>query len=320
MPLTTLRPLGRSAIAVSPLCLGGNVFGWTADESTSFAILDAFVDAGGNFIDSADVYSRWVPGHRGGESETVIGRWLARSGKRSRVVIATKVGMDMGPQRKGLSSAWIERAVDESLKRLGIDCIDLYQSHTDDADTPIADTLGAYARLIEKGKIRAIGASNFGAGRLAEALAVAAHGRLPAYVSLQPLYNLYDRAVFEAELGPLCRREGIAVIGYYSLAAGFLTGKYRSEADLAKSPRGAGVGKKYLNPRGLKILAALDDVAGRLGSTPGNVALAWLLAQPDVTSPIVSASTVEQLRQIVAAADLGLDASALAALDAASAE
>ena len=320
MPLTSLRPLGRSGIGVSPLCLGGNVFGWTADEPTSFAILDAFVDAGGNFIDTADVYSRWAPGHSGGESETVIGRWLARSGKRSKVVIATKVGMDMGPQRKGLSPAWIERAVDESLKRLGIDCIDLYQSHTDDADTPIADTLGAYARLIEKGKIRAIGASNFGAARLAEALAAAGLARPPAHVSLQPLHNPYHPAGFGGELGPLCQREGIAVLNYYSLAAGFLTGKYRSEADLSKSPRGAGVGKKYLNPRGLKILAALDEVAARLASTPGNVALAWLLAQPVVTSPIVSASSVEQLRQIAAAADLVLDAPAIAALDAASAE
>lgn len=319
MPLTTLRPLGRSAIAVSPLCLGGNVFGWTADESTSFAILDAFVDAGGNFIDSADVYSRWVPGHRGGESETVIGRWLARSGKRSRVVIATKVGMDMGPQRKGLSSAWIERAVDESLKRLGIDCIDLYQSHTDDASVPLDETLRAFDRLIRAGKVRAIGASNHTAPRLAQALETSAAAGLPAYQCLQPLYNLCDRAGFEEALEPLCRDKGLGVIPYYALAAGFLTGKYRSEADAGKSARGPNTIRKYLNPRGLAILAALDEVAARVGRAPGQVAIAWLLSRPSVTAPIASATSLAQLRELLDAATLTLDADALGRLDRASA-
>lgn len=314
------RVLGSSGIEVSSLCFGGNVLGWTADEATSFALLDAWVDAGMNFIDTADVYSRWAPGHAGGESETLIGKWLARSGRRAQVVIATKVGMDMGPGRKGLSPGWIERAVDESLTRLRTDCIDLYQSHTDDPDTPIAETLGAYERLIRQGKIRAIGASNYTAPRLAEALAVARAQHLPAYVSLQPLYNLTDRAAFEADLGPLCLREDVAVIPYYALAAGFLTGKYRTPDDARLSPRGAGVVKKYLNERGLRILHALDTVAGRLGATPGNVALAWLAGRPSVTAPIVSASNVGQLRQIVASASLQLDDASVAALDAASAD
>ncbi len=313
------RTLGKSGIEVSSLCFGGNVFGWTADEATSFSLLDAFVAGGGNFIDTADVYSRWVPGHTGGESETLIGKWLARSGRRDAVVIATKVGMDMGTG-KGLSPAWIEKSVDASLKRLQTDRIDLYQAHQDDPDTPLADTLGAFARLIEKGKVRAIGASNYSAARLAQAQAVATQAGLPAYVSLQPQYNLYDRAMFEAELEPLCVAQGLAVINYYPLAAGFLSGKYRGEADVAKSPRGAGIQKKYLNPRGLAILAALDEVAGRLAASPAQVALAWLMARPSVTAPIASATSLVQLAQLLAAARLSLDARAIDLLDRASTE
>jgi len=310
-----LRPLGRSALMVSPLCFGGNVFGWTVDEPTSFALLDAWVDAGFNFIDTADVYSRWVPGHAGGESETVIGRWLAQGGgRRDKVVIATKVGMD-----KGLSPQWITQAVEDSLRRLQVDCIDLYQAHKDDEATPLEETLECFARLVKDGKVRAIGASNYGAARLAEALHTSERLGLPRYESLQPNYNLYDRAEFERELLPLCLREHVGVIGYYSLAAGFLTGKYRSAEDAAKSARGGGVVKKYVNERGLRILAALDDAGRGLGATPGQVAIAWLLAQPGVTSPFASATSLAQLQELVAAARLKLDADTLRKLDAASA-
>ena len=312
------RPLGRTGLQVSPICFGGNVLGWTADEATSFSLLDAFVDAGFNFIDSADVYSRWVPGHTGGESETVIGRWLAQGGRRDKVVIATKVGFDMGVG-KGLSAAWIERAVEDSLKRLRTDHIDLYQSHTDDAATPLEETLAAYDRLIKAGKVRAIGASNFSAARLEEALKVAARDGLPAYQCLQPQYNLYERAGFENELEALCAREGLAVINYYSLASGFLTGKYRSADDAGKSARGAGVAKKYLNDRGFAILAALDAVAARTRATPGQVAVAWLLARPGVTAPIASATSLAQLSELLGAVRLKLDAEAIAQLNRASA-
>jgi aryl-alcohol dehydrogenase-like predicted oxidoreductase len=310
-----LRNLGRSALQVSPLCFGGNVFGWTVDEPTSFALLDAWVEAGFNFVDTADVYSRWVPGHAGGESETVIGRWLAQGGgRRDKVVIATKVGMD-----KGLSPQWITQAVENSLRRLQVDCIDLYQAHKDDEATPLEETLECFARLVKEGKVRAIGASNYGAARLAEALQTSERLGLPRYESLQPNYNLYDRAEFERELLPLCLREHVGVIGYYSLAAGFLTGKYRSAEDASKSARGGGVVKKYVNERGLRILAALDEVAHGLGATPGQVAIAWLLAQPGVTSPIASATSLAQLQELVAAARLKLDADTLRKLDAASA-
>ncbi|HEY8356255.1 MAG TPA: aldo/keto reductase, partial [Ramlibacter sp.] len=246
------RPLGRSQLQVSPLCFGGNVFGWTADERTSFSLLDAWVDAGFNFIDTADVYSRWVPGHAGGESEAVIGKWLKASGRREQVVIATKVGIDMGEGRAGLKAARIQQAVEASLRRLGVDHIDLYQAHKDDPDTPLEETLEAFARLVEAGKVRAIGASNYAAARLREALDVSARQGLPRFESLQPLYNLYDRFEFEAELEPLCRQEGVAVINYYALASGFLTGKYRSAGDAAKSARGKNTVGKYLNPRGLR--------------------------------------------------------------------
>src|SRR5262245_60274351 len=260
------RRLGNSGVQVGPLAFGGNVFGWTADESTSFRLLDAFVGAGFNLIDTADVYSRWVPGNQGGESETILGKWLRRSGKRDQVVIATKVGIEMGPDDKGLSRAYILRAVDRSLRRLQTDYIDLYQSHTDDEKTPLEETLGAFADLIRQGKVRAIGASNYSAGRLAQALRVSEESTLPRYECLQPPYNLYDRAPFEEALEPLCVKEGLGVITYFPLAAGFLTGKYRSEADLSKSPRGTKV-KNYLNERGLRILRALDEVARRCGST-----------------------------------------------------
>jgi aryl-alcohol dehydrogenase-like predicted oxidoreductase len=315
-----LRSLGRSGLQVSPLAFGGNVFGWTVDEALSFRLLDAWLDAGFNFVDTADVYSSWVPGHSGGESETIIGKWLRQTGKRNRVVLATKVGKPMGEGKKGLSPAYIREAVDASLKRLKTDHIDLYQSHDDDAETPLADTLGAFAALIKAGKVRAIGASNYSAPRLAEALDVAEREGLPRYESLQPLYNLYDRAVFEDTLEPLCLERGVGVINFYALAAGFLTGKYRSEADAAKSARGANTTKKYLNPRGLRILAALDAAAKARGATPGQIAIAWQIARPSITAPIASATSQKQLDELVAAASLALDAETIAALDAASAE
>lgn len=315
-----LRRLGRSGLQVSPLAFGGNVFGWTVDEKLSFRLLDAWLDAGFNFVDTADVYSSWVPGHSGGESETIIGKWLRQSGKRNQLVLATKVGKPMGEDRKGLSPAYIRQAVDASLKRLQTDHIDLYQSHDDDADTPLADTLGAFAELIKAGKVRAIGASNYSAPRLAEALDVAERQGLPRYESLQPLYNLYDRAVFEEALEPLCLERGVGVINFYALAAGFLTGKYRSEADAAKSARGASTTKKYLNPRGLRILAALDEVARPRGATPGQVAIAWQIARPSITAPIASATSIPQLQELAAAGRMSLDAEAIALLDRASAE
>jgi aryl-alcohol dehydrogenase-like predicted oxidoreductase len=312
------RPLGRSGLLVSPLCLGGNVFGWTADEATSFRLLDAWVDAGMNFIDTADVYSRWVPGHGGGESEAVIGRWLKKSGKRDRVVIATKVGKDMGDGKAGLAPAYLRRAVDASLQRLQTDVIDLYQSHDDDPATPLDETLGAYAELIRAGKVRSIGASNFSAARLSEALAVSATLGLPRYECLQPLYNLVERPAYEAELEAVCVQHGLGVINFFALARGFLTGKYRSEADLAKSPRGQGV-KAYLNERGMRVLAALDAVAQRLNATPAQVALAWQIARPSITAPIASATSLQQLDDLVAAVRLTLDADAIRSIDVASA-
>ena len=309
--------LGRSGLQVSPLCFGGNVFGWTADEATSFKLLDAWVDAGLNFIDTADVYSRWVPGHSGGESETIIGKWLKKSGKRDKVVIATKVGKDMGDAKVGLAPAYIRSAVEASLKRLQTDVIDLYQSHDDDAKTPLAETMGAYADLIKAGKLRAIGASNFTAARLSEALAVSeAHG-LPRYECLQPLYNLVERPAYEAELEAVCVHHGLGVINFFALASGFLSGKYRTAADLNKSPRGEGAAK-YLNAHGLGVLAALDSVAARLNSTPAQVALAWQIARPSITAPIASATSLDQLKGLVAAASLKLDADAIRSIDLAS--
>jgi len=308
-----LRQLGNSALAIAPLAFGGNVFGWSADEKRSFELLDAFVDAGFNLIDTADVYSAWVPGNRGGESETIIGRWLKQSGKRDQVVIATKVAK--WAEHPGLSPVNILQAVDGSLQRLQTDHIDLYQAHEDDASVPLAETLGAFARLIEAGKVRVIGASNYGADRFADALAVAKQHNLPRYESLQPEYNLIDRADYEKTLEPLIRAESIGVICYYSLASGFLSGKYRSAADLARSSVRGGAVKKYLNPRGLQILAALDAVAAAHHATPAQVALAWLIARPGLTAPIASATSVEQLDELAGAAKLQLTANEIAALD-----
>jgi aryl-alcohol dehydrogenase-like predicted oxidoreductase len=316
--LTKTRKLGNSGLDVSPLMLGGNVFGWTVDEASGFKILDAFVDSGLNFIDTADIYSTWVPGHTGGESETIIGNWLKRSGKRSKIVLATKVGMQM-PAGKGLKKNYIFQAVEDSLRRLQTDHIDLYQSHEDDPSTPLEETLGAYAELIKQGKVQAIGASNYSADRLAESLKVSKQHGLPSYQSLQPKYNLYERADYESALEPLILKEGIGVIPYYGLASGFLTGKYRSESDASKSARGAGVVKKYLNERGFRILAALDQVANTHHSTPGKVALAWLIARPGITAPIASATSVEQLNDLVDATKLELDQASIETLNRASA-
>jgi aryl-alcohol dehydrogenase-like predicted oxidoreductase len=313
------RRLGNSGLEVAPLAFGGNVFGWTADEETSFRLLDAFVGEGFDLIDTADVYSRWVPGNQGGESETIIGRWLKQRGNRGRVVVATKAGMEMGPGRKGLSAAHIVRSAEESLRRLQTDYIDLYQSHTDDPDTPQEETLEAYARLVEQGKVRAVGASNFGAERLSEALRLSAERGLPRYESLQPLYNLYDRAAFEEGLEPLCLGQNVGVICYYSLASGYLTGKYRTEGDFAQSPRGQGVQQKYFNERGFRILRALDEAATRHDSTPARVALAWLIARPSVTAPIASATSLEQLNDLAESVRLKLDDTSLELLDRASA-
>jgi aryl-alcohol dehydrogenase-like predicted oxidoreductase len=318
--MTFYRPLGRSGLATAPLTLGGNVFGWTADEAASFAVLDAFVDGGFNLIDTADVYSRWAPGHTGGESESVIGRWLKARGQRHRVLIATKVGKPMGDEgsgKTGLSRRRIREAVHDSLTRLQTDHIDLYQSHDDDATTPLEETMAAFAELIREGKVRAIGASNFTAARLAEANAVAARDGLPRYETLQPHFNLVERAPFETELQALCLAQDLGVINFFGLARGFLTGKYRSEADLGQSPRGPGV-KGYLDARGLRILAALDAVAAETGATPGAVALAWQIAQPGITAPIVSTTSVAQWKQVALAARLALSADQQARLSAAS--
>jgi len=312
------RSLGRSGLQVSRICLGGNVFGWTVDERASFRLLDAWVDAGMNFVDTADVYSRWVPGHAGGESETIIGKWLKASGKRNRIVLATKVGKPMGDDDKGLSKTYIRRAVEASLRRLQTDVIDLYQSHDDDPTTPFEETLGAYGELIREGKVRAIGASNHAADRLALALDTSERLGLPRYESLQPLYNLVERAAFEDALEPLCVERNVGVINYYALASGFLTGKYRSSADFGKSVRGKGAGK-YLNERGLAVLGALDAVAATIGATPAQVALAWQIARPSITAPIASATDERQLAELVAAARLRLDAPSIAAIDRASA-
>jgi aryl-alcohol dehydrogenase-like predicted oxidoreductase len=312
------RTLGHSGLEVSPLAFGGNVFGWTVDEPTSFRLLDAFVASGCNFIDTADIYVKWASGKSGGESETIIGNWLKRSGNRDRVVIATKVGEAMGPDRKGLSKSYILSAVEDSLKRLQTDYIDLYQSHIDDPGTPLEETLEAYDRLIKEGKVRAIGASNYEAERLAQALKVSRQHGYPVYRSLQPQYNLYDRAGYEAALEPLCRKEGLGVIPYYPLASGFLTGKYRSESDLSKSVRGQGV-RSYMNERGFRILNALDEAAKQYGTTPASVALAWLMARPGITAPIASATSLEQLSALVAATELTLDPATIERLDRASA-
>ncbi len=309
------RTLGKTNIAIAPIVFGGNVFGWTIDEKTSFDVLDAFVDHGFNSIDTADSYSTWVPGNKGGESETIIGRWLkARPGMREKVVIFTKVGSDLRvPGKKGLSRKWILQAVDESLARLGSETIDLYFSHWPD-NTPYEETLGAYDTLLKAGKVRSIGASNLDAKQLGEALAVAKAKELPAYQVLQPEYNLYARAKFEGPLSELCQKEGVAVVTYYSLASGFLSGKYRSKADLGQSQRGEGIGK-FFDERGTKILAALDAVGARHDTKPAEVALAWLLAKAGVTAPIASATKRAHVESFVKAANLKLSPDDVAALD-----
>jgi aryl-alcohol dehydrogenase-like predicted oxidoreductase len=298
--------------------LGGNVFGWTIDEASSFRVLDRAFDNGLTFIDTADIYSRWVPGHTGGESETIIGRWFARSGRRDQVIIATKVGFDMGDGNKGLSAAHIRKSVDDSLRRLQTDRIDLYQSHTDDETVPLEETLGAYGELIREGKIRYIGASNYKGARLRAALEASAIHNLPAYVSLQPQYNLMERAEFESDLLPAVLEYGLGTIPYYALASGFLSGKYRAAADTEGKARGGGV-KKYLNERGLAVLAALDAIAAEHSSTPAAVALAWLAAQPGITAPIASATSEAQVDDLAAAANLVLSPAAVERLTAASA-
>lgn len=298
--------LGRSDLMVSKLCFGGNVFGWTADEAVSHRLLDGFVSAGLNFIDTADVYSHWAPGNKGGESETIIGSWLKARGKRDQVVIATKVGSPMAPDKKGLSKTYIRQAVEDSLRRLQTDYIDLYQSHRDDLSLPVEEALGAYQDLIKAGKVRVIGASNFTVERLEAAVTAHQRDGLPRYECLQPEYNLCERAEFETALAGFCARYEIGVIPYFSLAGGFLTGKYRSEADLTKSPRGEDVAK-YLNDRGHRILAALDAVAADVKATPTRVALAWLMARKPVTAPIASATSPTQLQELVAATQLQLD-------------
>ena len=311
------RRLGRTDLSIAPLVLGGNVFGWTVDEKGSFDLLDRFLAGGLNTIDTADAYSRWAPGNSGGESETIIGKWMKSRGNRDKVVVVTKVGSDMGQGKRDLSAAYIEKAVEASLRRLQVDAIDLYLSHWPDNSVPYEETLGAYEKLLEKGKIRYAGASNLDASQLEAALRVASQRSLPRYEVLQPEYNLYDRGSFDGALKELCMREGLGVITYFSLAKGFLSGKYRGEADLGKSPRGEDIGD-YLNPRGFRILKALDAVSARRSAKPAEVALAWVIAQPGVTAPIASATTPAQMDSLVRAATLDLSGDDLAELDAAS--
>ena len=300
------RQLGRSGIQVPVLTFGGNVFGWTIDEKTSFSLLDALVEKGLYFIDTADVYSRWAPGNKGGESEVIIGNWLKKSGKRDKIVLATKVGMDLGDGKTGLAPAYIRQAVDASLARLQTDYIDLYQAHRDDADTPLQETLATFDALIKEGKVRAIGASNYSDDRLSEALKISADNGLARYETLQPEYNLYDRQGYESGLESVAKEHGLGVINYYSLASGFLSGKYRSKADAAKSARGQGVVEKYLNDRGLKIVNALVQVAEAHHASPAQVALAWQIARPSITAPIVSATSLAQVDELAKAAVLRL--------------
>jgi aryl-alcohol dehydrogenase-like predicted oxidoreductase len=310
------RRLGKSDLEIGPLVFGGNIFGWTADEPTSFKLLDAFTASGLNMIDTADVYSKWIPGHQGGESETIIGNWLTKRGGRDKVLIATKLGVEMAPGEQGLSRGYIFREVERSLARLKTDYIDLYQSHKDDPEIPLEETLSAFADLIKAGKVRAIGASNFKADRLAEALEVSAANSLPRYESLQPWYNLYDRADFEGDLANLCRRENLGVIPYFSLASGFLTGKYRSEKDLQGKARGYRA-KNMLNERGFRILKALDTVSADTGATPAQISLAWLVAH-GVTAPIASATSLDQFKELLGATTVQLKPDSVHLLDEAS--
>ena len=311
------RKLGKTGLEISPLVFGGNIFGWTVDQATSFKLLDAFAAAGFNSVDTADVYSKWVPGHTGGESEIIIGEWMKRSGNRNKIIVATKVGMDMGDGKKGLSKSHILRSAEDSLGRLQTDYIDLYQSHVDDPDTPLEETLGAYAELLKQGKVRAIGASNHKAERLATALETGRKSGLPAYQTLQPNYSLIERTEYESTLEPVCEKEGLGVINYFPLAGGFLTGKYRSEKDVAGKARARNV-TKHLNERGFKILAALDQVAKKYNATPARISLAWLLARPSITAPIVSATNLEQLQDLISSVELTLDRDSIEFLNRAS--
>lgn len=313
------RTLGRSTITVPPLAFGGNVFGWTADRQTSYRLLDALVERGLNFVDTADMYSTWVEGNTGGESETIIGEWLKQSGKRASMIIATKVGKPMGEGKQGLSAAYINRAVEDSLKRLQTDYIDLYQSHDDDQSVPLEETLAAFDALIKAGKVRAIGASNYGGARLAQALRISEQNGLARYETLQPKYNLYDRQEYEQDLMPVVTAHGLGVINYYALASGFLTGKYRAKEDAAKSLRGQGVVNTYLNDRGIRILQALDTVSEQHHITPTQVALAWQLNQPGIAAPIASATSIEQLNELAQALEITLSAQDVSLLNQASA-
>jgi aryl-alcohol dehydrogenase-like predicted oxidoreductase len=312
------RKLGRSGLEIAPLVFGGNVFGWTVDEKGSFTLLDAFLDAGFDCVDTADVYSRWKPGNKGGESETIIGNWFKARGNRSKVILASKCGNEMAPDKKGLRKAYIVQAIEESLKRLQTDYIDLYQSHRDDPSTPVEETMEAHAQLVKAGKVRVVGASNYTADRLKASLEASARTGIPRYETLQPNYNLCDRSEFEGALQDLCVAESVSVIPYYSLASGFLTGKYRSEADLGDKARGPGV-RKHLNPRGFGILKALDEISAKHKATQAQVALAWLLAQPAIAAPIASATTTAQLTDILKSTELTLGQDDLAALAKASA-
>ena len=307
------RKLGKSGLEIAPLVFGGNVFGWTVDEMGSFALLDQFLGAGFNCVDTADVYSKWKPGNKGGESEVIIGNWFKARGNRANVILASKCGLEMAPDKKGLAKAYIIRAVEDSLKRLQTDYIDLYQSHRDDPSVPVEETMEAHATLVKAGKVRVVGASNFDAARLKASLTASAKAGIPRYETLQPLYSLVERAEFEGDLQTLCVAEHVSVIPYYSLASGFLTGKYRSEADVGNAARGAGV-KKYLNPRGFAVLKALDDAAAKNDATLAQVALAWLLAQPAIAAPIASATSATQLADILKSTTLELDKESLAAL------
>lgn len=300
------RQLGNSGINVPLLTFGGNVFGWTVDEKTSFSLLHALVEKGLFFIDTADVYSRWAPGNQGGESETIIGKWLKKSGKRDKIVLATKVGIEMSPEKKGLKPAYIRQAVEDSLRRLQTDVIDLYQAHRDDESTPLADTLGTFDALVKEGKVRALGASNYSAQRLQAALDISKQQGLARYETLQPEYNLYDREGYESELEQVARDNHLGVINYYALASGFLSGKYKKPQDAAKSQRGQGIVDKYLNERGLRIVEALEDVAASHDASATQVALAWLIARPGITAPIVSATSLQQLDELVKATELAL--------------
>lgn len=312
------RTLGASDLTVAPIAFGANVFGWTLDEQASFKILDEFVDHGFDLIDTADTYSTWVPGNKGGESETIIGNWLKNSGKRNQVIIATKLGGDMGQGKKDLSAAYVRKAVEASLKRLQVDHIDLYQTHYDDLDTPVEETLEALNKLVEEGKVRYIGTSNLSTERIKSSLEASAANNWASYISIQPLYNLHEREKFETEYRDLVRENNLAVLNYYALASGFLSGKYRSEADLNKSQRGPGI-KKYLDDRGLRILSTLDEVSAAHGVAQATVAIAWLLHKPEVTAPIASATTSAQLEDLLKSANLELSSEDMARLDEASA-